>query len=225
MQNMNRYIIQGFFYFILLSSRTVFADIDTALKAVDAGDYLTAYQVLKPLAEAGNAEAQHNLAMLYKQGKGVLEDPEKAAVWFRKAADQGVAEAQFQLGRSYDKGLGVQQSVEYAALWYRRAAEKGNPWAQANLGVMQAEGQGMKQDLTMAYVWFNLAASQGIGVALENREILAENMSDEMLEKVREVSREYFHRYVEPFMEAGPNLRRGMPSHKHPAEQAPASHP
>ena len=63
---------------------------------------------------------------------------------------------------------------------------------------MHAEGQGMKQDLVMAYVWFNLAASQGVGVALEN---------------------------VEPFLETKPNLRRGMPKHKHPQQAAPAAHP
>ena len=225
MHNINKFIHLGALLLTLTFLSPVWADVETALKAVQEGDFLTAYQILKDLAEDGNAEAQHNLAMLYKQGKGVMEDKAKAAIWFRKAADQGLAEAQFQLARAYDRGEGVQKSDEYAALWYRKAAEQGNPWAQANLGVMQAEGQGMKQDLVMAYVWFNLAASQGVGVALENREILAENMSEEMLTKVRDISRQYFGRYVEPFLKPGPNLRRGMPVHQHPGEPAPATHP
>jgi len=204
------------------------ADMESALSAVDKQDYFSAYQEFKKLSQAGDREAQYNLAMLYKDGKGVMENKKTAAEWFRKAADQGLSEAEFQLARAYDKGEGVAQSSEYAALWYRKAAEHGNPWAQANLGVMYAEGQGLKQDLVLAYVWFNLAASQGVDAAFENREVIAKQMSEEMLSKVREISRTYFGRYVEPYLtRSTPNLRQGMPVHKHSAEQQelPAGHP
>lgn len=204
------------------------ADLESALKAVDVQDYLTAYQEFKKLASEGVREAQYNLAMLYKDGNGVMQDKETAAHWFRKAADQGLAEAEFQMGRAYDKGEGVKQSDEYAALWYRKSAEHGNPWAQANLGVMYAEGQGLKQDLVLAYVWFNLSASQGVSAAFDNREIIAKQMSKEMLANVRKISRTYFSRYVEPYLKNNvPNLRKGMPAHKHPSEQQqlPPGHP
>ena len=49
-------------------------------------------------AEQGDADAQFNLGVLYKNGRGVAVDAVKAALWFRLAADQGHASAQFSLG-------------------------------------------------------------------------------------------------------------------------------
>ena len=106
----------------MLVSASSWASLEEGLSAVEQGDYLSAYQLFKKLAEQGDIEAQHNLAILYKTGKGVMKDPEKAIKWFRKAADKGLADAQFYLGRMYDKGEGVEQGFEYAAIWYIKAA-------------------------------------------------------------------------------------------------------
>jgi len=217
-----------FFFFFCLAPSLAAADLANALSALEKKDYTSAYQEFKTLAEKGDAKAQYHLGMLYKEGQGVLQNKQSAAQWFRKAADQGVAEAQFQLANAYDKGEGVGQSNEFAALWYRKSAERGNPWAQANLGVMYAQGQGVKQDLVLAYVWFNLSASQGIDTAFQNREIIGKQMSEEMLKNVRKISRNYFTRYVEPYLTPNaPVLRKGMPQHQHPAEKArlPSNHP
>jgi len=217
-----------FWFFLLFLPFPALADLDSALTALDKKDYFSAYQELKQLAAKGDEKAQYHLGLLYKDGQGVMQDKKSAAQWFRKAADQGLAEAQFQLAEAYDKGEGVSQSDEFAALWYRKSAERGNPWAQANLGVMYAQGQGVKQDLVMAYVWFNLSASQGIDAAFQNREIVAKQMSKEMLQNVRKISRNYFSRYVEPYLNPNtPVLRKGMPPHQHPAASAPlpSSHP
>lgn len=213
---------------LLVPFASAIADLQSALDAVKEQDYFNAYQEFKKLAEAGDRDAQYNLALLYKSGNGVMQNKNTAADWFRKAADQGLPEAEFQIARAYDKGEGVKQSYEYALLWYRKSAEHGNRWAQSNLGVMYAEGQGVKQDLVLAYVWFNLAASQGVGAAFDNREVLAKEMSKEMLTKVRELSRTYFTRYVEPYLQKSQsNLREGMPVHQHPSAgmKPPANHP
>jgi TPR repeat protein len=176
-------------------------ELDDALHAVEKNQYETAFGIFKKLAEAGDREAQYNLAMLYRAGKGVAKDPEKGAHWFRRAADQGLAEAQFQLGYCYDKGEGVEQSDEYAFVWYKKAAEHGHGKAQINLGVMYANGLGTKRDLQLAYVWFNLAAAQGSAIAYQNKQILAEAFTPEQLEALRGVTREFFQKYVEPFAE------------------------
>jgi hypothetical protein len=52
-------------------------------------------QQIRIKAEQGYAEAQNNLGVVYASGKGVTQDDEQAAFWFRKAADQGEAMAQF----------------------------------------------------------------------------------------------------------------------------------
>ena len=193
------------------------ADIDAGLKAVDEGDYMAAYQAFKPLAEQGNAKAEHNLAVLYKSGKGVMKNPIKAAHWFEKAAEQGLADAQFSLGHMYDKGEGVARDAGKAVLWYKKAAEQGNPLAQTNLGVMYANGEGVKQDIILGYVWLNLAASQGVSAAFDNVQVLQKEMTPKMRENVRKISRDYFKRYVMPF-QVEPKSRPHSASalHKHP---------
>jgi TPR repeat protein len=187
---------------VLIPLGSIAADkdkLDEAVKAVETEDFMTAYQLLKGLAEQGNAEAQHNLAILYRQGKGVMRDPEVAAQWFQKAADQGLASAQYYLGHLYDVGEGVEKNSQLAVQWYKKAAEQGEPMAQTNLGVAYAQGEGTKQDIILAYVWFSLAAAQGLTAALENRNLLKQDMSEQLVQNAQRLTRDYFNRYVAPF--------------------------
>jgi len=174
-------------------------DLDAGITAVEQQDYMTAYQIFKGLAAEGSKEAQFNLAILYRQGKGVMQDSKLAAEWFQKAANQGLASAQYYMGHIHDVGEGVEKNPQLAAQWYQKGAEGGDPLAQANLGVSYANGDGVKQDIVLAYVWFSLAASQGLTAALENRNELKKDMSDEMVQNAQRMTREYFNRYVEPF--------------------------
>lgn len=176
------------------------ATLEEGVQAIDNGDFVTAFKTFETAAEAGDREAQYNLALMYKQGKGTLQDITKAAKWMRLSADQGLPEAQFYLGYLYDEGEGVVQSYEYAALWYRKAAEHGSGLAQSNLGLFYANGQGVKQDLLLAYVWMHLAAAQGVATAVENRDMVAKELSPEMLENAKKgLVKEFFTRYVAPF--------------------------
>ena len=44
-------------------------------------------------AEQGDARAQHNLAVCFKNGQGVEQDLEQAMTWYKKSAAQGYARA------------------------------------------------------------------------------------------------------------------------------------
>ncbi|MDA8703246.1 hypothetical protein N9M30_04760, partial [Pseudomonadales bacterium] len=59
------------------------ADFDKGLAAAEAGDYTTALAEWKPLAEQGDATAQFNLALMYDNGQGVIEDDKEAVKWYR----------------------------------------------------------------------------------------------------------------------------------------------
>ena len=61
---------------------------------------------LKARSEKGDAEAQFELGILYKDGQGFEQNLSEAATWFRKAAEQGFAKAQNNLGVMYRKGQG-----------------------------------------------------------------------------------------------------------------------
>ena len=195
-------------------------NVEAGVEAVEKQDYMTAFQIFKSLADQGNAEAQHNLAILYRQGKGVMQDEKLAAEWFRKSADQGLPSAQFYLGHMYDTGEVVEKNPELAFSWYQKAAQQGNPMAQTNLGVAYISGEGVKQDIILAYVWFSLAASQGLTTALENRNELRKEMSEELVENAQRLTREYFSKYVAPFQPpASQYLRRNHPSFPEPHQQ------
>ncbi len=49
-------------------------DLDKGVRAVESGDYGTALREFRLLAEQGNATAQYNLGLMYKNGKGVVQD-------------------------------------------------------------------------------------------------------------------------------------------------------
>ena len=110
-----------------------------AYEAFISGDYATALQELRPLAEQGDAVAQIALGAMYAKGNGVPLDDYEAVKLLRLAAEQGDAEAQTYLGVMYANGTGVPQDDKEAVKWYRLAAEQGHAKAQNNLGVIYAK--------------------------------------------------------------------------------------
>ena len=101
-------------------------DFQAGMEAYKAGDYATALKEWKPLAEQGDAQAQHNLAWMYEHGQGVAQDYKEAVKWWRLAAEQGYASAQFNLGGMYGEGISVIQNYVIAHMWFNIAARDGN---------------------------------------------------------------------------------------------------
>lgn len=83
---------------LMLAGPVSAQDFDKGSAAYDAGDFMTALQEWLPLAEQGDANAQYNLAELYKKGQGVPQDRVQASIWYRLSAEQGHPFAIFQLG-------------------------------------------------------------------------------------------------------------------------------
>lgn len=105
------------------------ADFQEGLAAYDAGDFAAAAEAWRPLAEAGDVEAQVALAGLYGNGLGVPADPTAAARLYRAAAEQGDAVARLNLGDVYSRGAGVPRDPARAYVWLSLAAEQGRNWA------------------------------------------------------------------------------------------------
>ena len=100
-------------------------DFAAGLSAYGAGDYATALQEWKPLAEQGNADAQLNLGNMYYDGQGVLQDYAEAVRWWRLAAKQGDATAQASLGFMFANGYGAPQDDATAHMWLNIATAHG----------------------------------------------------------------------------------------------------
>ncbi len=104
-----------------------------AMESADS-DFETSLRECKPLAEAGDADAQTRLAWMYRAGKSVSMDWVEAERWYRMAAEQGSAEAQVALGNMhYRCGREIISSCASATpmypgyteavKWYRKAAD------------------------------------------------------------------------------------------------------
>ncbi len=89
--------------------------------ALDAGDYTTAVQELKPLADAGDAPAQLMLARIYLGGHGGSAG--EALTLLNAAADQGDPQAQAHLGLIYATGKGAAADNVKAYRWFALAAK------------------------------------------------------------------------------------------------------
>ena len=119
-------------------------------------------QELKAAAEAGDAAAQYELAMMYGLGKDVERDDALTLEWGRKAAGNGHPEAQLRMGQCCLHGTHDQpQDLAQAVEWFRKAAEQGLASAQFNLADCYLEGKGVAQDEAKAAAWFRKAAEQG----------------------------------------------------------------
>jgi len=141
------------------------------------GDYPTAWRILAPLAEAGDARAQNDVGVMFGRGLGVPQSYSEAAMWITRAAEQGNPHSQSTLGYMYYRARGVERDYHAAALWSWRAAEQGIASAQSNLGMLYDKGQGVEQDYTEAARWYRRAAEQGYPEAQRNLGSLYEHGS------------------------------------------------
>jgi TPR repeat protein len=116
---------------------------------------------LRERAEAGDANAQFQLARCYAEGSGFARDDALALEWYRRAAEQGHANAQFQVGYAYQHARGVRADYATALQWYRKAAAQNVAAATNNLGVMYEAGQGVTQDYAEAHKLYQRAFEQG----------------------------------------------------------------
>lgn len=133
----------------------------SGLADYQAGRYQEAYRIWLPLAKKGDANAQFNLGLLYRNGRGVKQDDREALIWFSRAAEQGMLDAQYNTGLMYMEGRGVAVSKIEAFKWWQLAAAKGHAPSEYNLGVLYAYGIATGVDVDKALALWKQAAAQG----------------------------------------------------------------
>lgn len=108
-------------------------------EAYQAGRYDGALRFWLPLADAGNADAQLNIGILFDAGQGVSADPVQAAHWYQRSAEHGHAAAQFNLAMMYAAGRGVDYDRQQARYWLTLAAGQGLQEARAMLPEIEVD--------------------------------------------------------------------------------------
>ena len=131
--------------------------------AYERGDYRSALNLWRPLANQGDPQAIHNLATLYYEGRGVLRDYPEAARLFGVAARGGNPNSAMNLGYLYEQGHGTSQNFRQAAAWYAVAAASGVPEAENLLNSLQARGMAPRPYAQALTVSENAAAQASLG--------------------------------------------------------------
>lgn len=134
------------------------ADVKAGVDAWAQGDYDRALREWRPLADAGDADAQFNLGQAYKLGRGVPADIAAALEYYRKAAEQGHERAQ----DNYGLLLFQQNRRPQAMPWLERSAERGEPRAQYLVGTALFNGDLLSRDWVRAYALMTRAAAAGL---------------------------------------------------------------
>ncbi len=117
-------------------------------------------------AEAGDAQSQGLVGVMYAKGESTPKDMVKALEWCQKGVSQGDAEAQRCLGVMHANGdAGVPKDMAKAIEWLLMSAAQGSAKAQNNLGAMYADGDGIPKDDVKAMEWWLKAAVQGNATA------------------------------------------------------------
>ena len=168
---------------ILLAVPVRASPLETGRAAYELGDYATAMAALVPLAEQGDAGAQHDLGLMYSLGRGVTKNQSEGIYWQRLSANQGNAEAQAWLGGAYFHGWGVPRDLNESAKWYRAAADQGLARAKDSLGALYGNGFGVPQDYVEALKWSLLALAGYKASEIEARRLVTVNR-DRQAEKL-----------------------------------------
>ena len=136
--------------------------LEDGLAAYSAKHYVTAFQLLKPLAERGNSRAQFVIGDLCVFEAGISCNTKSGIRWLTASAAKGNSDAQDDLGTLYYEGsVGVSQNYTSSLRWLRASAVQGNSKAQELLSSMYRYGLGVQKSNVHAYMWLSVVLAHG----------------------------------------------------------------
>lgn len=109
-------------------------DLEQARRLMENNQFEAAYDSLYPFAQAGNAEAEELIGVMYAMGLGVERDDVRAFEWYLRSSLKGHPGAQSGLGWYYEVGRGIEGvDLVRAYLWYGLSAIGGDPDAAVSI--------------------------------------------------------------------------------------------
>jgi TPR repeat protein len=104
------------------------AGLEEGKAAMVANDFKTALVEFLPAAQAGNADAEELIGVLYAMGLGVERDDRRAFDWYLRASLKSHPGAQSGIGWYYEIGRGMPApDLVRAYAWYTLSAIGGDP--------------------------------------------------------------------------------------------------
>jgi len=138
-------------------------------RALDiAARFDEARQFYQKAAQADYPAALFALSFMYRAGRGLDPEPDRAVTLMRRAAMTWFSAARNTMGYHYLQGIGVPRSPEEAVRWIKLAADDG--WANAidQLATLYRRGQGVSRDGHKALELYKRAAELGSTNAMNN---------------------------------------------------------
>lgn len=121
-----------------------------------------AVPLLKLAAEQEVGDAQHALAVLMIEGRGVPRDEEAGADMMARAAANGSLAGEVEFAILQFAGRGIGRDERAAARLFARAAHRGNAIAQNRLARILLQGRWLPRDQVVAMGWHVAARAQGL---------------------------------------------------------------
>ena len=106
----------------VLSLAMLNASSDTAMDAINMGNYKKAFNILDAKAKQGNINATYNLSLMYYNGYGVEQNVSKTAELLEVAAQAGHKKAIQNVGRIYMQII----NFDKASQWLEKNAKEGD---------------------------------------------------------------------------------------------------
>ena len=155
---------------IILINSLLAGNYEEAEKAYKKQDYKTAMMLYRLSAKEGDSEAECRIGSMYNDGAGVLENREKALLWYTKSAMQDNKECIWYLALYYgDYRYTNEQNDIKAFYWYKKGASLGSEDCQDGLASAYYYETGTVKDLKKANYWYE-KAFQGFKVKAVNGE-------------------------------------------------------
>lgn len=123
----------------------------------------------KGLKNEFKGEGNNYLGIIHLNGFYGPKDPEKAKVYFKKAAEYGALDGWYNLGLIGKHKLDDNKTTPTMAFnYFKKAAEGGHPSALFEVGYSYSQGFGVEKDMDAAIKWYRKAIDKGEPSAMVN---------------------------------------------------------
>lgn len=167
--------------FVIVTAFTGLAKANSYLQgfqALEQRDYKTALYFLSFFAASGDARAQYNLAIMYRDGLGVEQNDVQALSFFIQAAEGEHMLAKYAVGLAFRHGRGSDVDANAAIEYLSEAALQGHALSPLKIGTMYFHGKVISKNLVASHFWWSLARDRNAPGAAENLALLDRQMNE-----------------------------------------------
>ena len=154
-------------------------------QALEQKDYKTAFYYLSLFAANGDARANYNLGVMYREGLGVDQDDVEALTYFIAAAEDGHMLGNYAVGLAFLRGRGSDIDAEAALIYLEEATLLGHALSPLKMGQVYFEGKQIEKDVVTAHFWWSVARDRNAPGATEHLDRLSSHMTKEQKQQAK----------------------------------------